>query len=732
MREFVPERGDQVHWDFVLSCFEPVTRVTGGIGSYTRLLLEQLQQVTIDGRPLNVLFFTGERQRSDELFQFCPTATVHFVPEFAHVGRSPLNNLGDPYRHFGYGIMRSMRVMARMGHTFGMVEMPDYSSEGYYVMKAARFGLLNVGATAVRLHSPLFMLHEDNDQLPWCDSSAFRFHDMERYCLEHADQVLYGGDAMLDRVCSLVSPALSAAVREKAVKIPHPWPHAEASKGKGVRGLRRRQRFGYVGRLEFRKGVDLLVEAAIEAMKEVPFELHFFGRDTDTWRQGSMRAHLNNLLRDTSLESRFVFHDYIPQKELWTNHLPKMDGFVFPSRFENYPNVLLEVLGFNRPTLVSQFGCMPEMGAEFGVKAFDPFNRAQFSQLLAATARKPVSPTLRKSYSKVRDEMNETTRRGYSAAVRNATPQPPRRKPTQPSITFVAAHYDQARFLPEFIASLKAEMRAGDEVIIVDDCSSPPEARKAKSLTESAGFKFMTTPVNSGPSVARNLAIRAATTDAIYVIDSDDLLDPDSTKVLRGALANHPEVDVVSGYFQAFEDESHCWAAYDPILETILLENSTHCGLLARRAVFEELGGYHEGQREHFEDWEFSMRLALSEYRVEVLPIISYRYRVRKKSSRNNTQLYRAGYSYEHAVRRALQAIDGKTFNWQRLARFMPTLYSRYQFGSGAPPAPSGAPVDAKVVRYELADRLNLMLKPTPMHGPLKSIAAWSLKLSGL
>lgn len=724
MIELVVDSAAPRHWDYVLTCFEPITRVTGGIGTYTRLLLEQLHELKVDDRPINILFFTGERQRSEEFSKFCPRAAVVFVPEQVRLGSSPLNNLGDPYRHFGVGIMRSMRLLERLGHSFGYVETPDYSAEGYYLIKARRFGLLKLGRTGVRLHSPLFMLHEDNDSIPWCDSSAFRFHDMERYCIQHADDVLFGGDAMRDRVFSLLPPDEAEDARRRAVKIPHPWPQ-EGDHPRSFRGLRRTQRFAYVGRLEFRKGVDLLVEAALEALDDVDFELHFYGRDTNTWRQASLREQLDRLVKEHPRASRFVFHDYVPQDQLWRDHLPTMDGFIFPSRFENYPNVLLEVLQFGKPTLVSQFGCMPEMGAEFpNVVSVDPFNKPVFAEQIVEAVKHGVPKKAKKtSYGAVQGRMNGTLRKGYLGRLQQPSTRV-KTKASQPSLTFVIAHYNQSKFIGELLDSLKSELIPGDDVIVVDDCSKPAEAKAARGVVTSRGFTFLSTERNSGPSKARNVGIAKVTTDCVYIVDADDLIEAGTTAVLRQALAADKSLEVVSGFFQAFEDEHHAWAAYDPIPETILIENTTHCGILARKEVFTRLGGYSDEQREHFEDWEFAMRLALTGVRVEVAPIVTYRYRVQKKTSRNNTRLERAGYSYEHALQRALSR-QPSAVDWKRLARVVPGLIvRREQAGSQA----SRDPSLPREVRYEVADRINLLVKPTPLHLPIKQLVAWGLR----
>lgn len=728
MRELLTDVAPATRWDFVLTCFEPITNVTGGIGTYSRLLLAELTRNAPKERALNVLFITSERQRSQELEELVPDGHVLFVPDVVRLGRNTLNNLQDPYRHFAFGMMRALRGLSAVGHQFSVLEVPDYSAEGYYVLKARKFGLLSVDSVCVRLHSPLFMLHEDNDTMPWCDASAFRFHDMERYCLKHADKVLFGGKAMLERVTSLCPAELAAAVNQKAVEVPHPWP--EPRPRLVNRAGKRPFRLGYVGRLEYRKGVDLLVEAALPAMERTPFELHLFGRDTATWRQSSMLAHMQRLITEQPAHARkFFFHDYVPQSQLWAKQLPSMDGFVFPSRFENYPNGLLEVLALGKPTLLSQHGCMPQMAESFDhVKVFDPNDVPAFTEVLTSSVgHKRNFGTAFRAYQSTRNDKTKRMRSAYFKLIDASTPRAPLSRGPKLAISFVVAHYNQSKWLPFLFSSIKREMEPGDEVLVVDDCSAPLEARSAEQLTRAAGFRYLQTPNNGGPSASRGLGLQEAKGDAFYIVDADDELELGSTAVLRHALANDPRLGVVTGMFQAFGDESHAWAAYDPIPETIFLENTTHCGVMARRGIIEGIGGYAVAQREHYEDWELNMRLALSGVPFEVVPIISYRYRVTKKLGRNTSRQHRAGYSYEHAVRRAIEYVDPSRVDWSRLSRLLVSALVRQQFGG--PAHASETPKGFREVRYEVADRFNLLVKPTPLHQPLRKLLAWGLDI---
>lgn len=704
------------HWDYVLTCFESVGAVSGGIGTYTRLLLEEFGRPSLGHGQRSVLLLNSARHAAERLDWLPPNVTVRSIPEAASIGGSQLNNLVDLYRQFSFNAMTELRALQERGDTFGYVEVPDFSAEGYYLLKARRYGLLRIDRVGVRLHSPLLMLHEDNDSRAEATSQAFRFYDEERTVYRLADDVLYGGDAMLQRVLALLPPELARQVRLKAVKIPHPWPPPRhLGRPLEQRSRARPKDIGYVGRLEWRKGVDLLVKAAVRLLEERPgaARFHFFGRDTQTFRGRSIRAYLDKLIPPHLVE-HFVFHDYVPQQELWSKHLPAMDGFVFPSRFENYPNVLLEVLELGRPVLVSSSGCMPEMAARFPtVTAYEPSDCAELARLLSSRVIDGSGPTdVRELYKQQREEMHARIVDGYSSLVR-ARPviTEAARADGLLSIAFIVAHYQQSAWLGSLLGSIESQRRPGDEVIVVDDCSSPEEADGALETVRAFGARYLTTPRNGGPSVSRNLGAAASKAELLYFVDADDELQPESVDLLRRVMAEHGDIDVTTGFFQAFGDEHHAWAAYDPTVPTILTENASHCGILIRRAVFEGVGGYQERQRLHFEDWELNMRLALSGARFEVVPVISYRYRVRKSAGRNSTHPEFFQSSYEGCLRRALGAFEAQVD-----PRVRELLVARLVGPERE------APKEPPVLRHRIADRVNGLLKRTPLHSTLKHV----------
>ena len=367
---------------------------------------------------------------------------------------------------------------------------------------------------------------------------------------------------------------------------------------------------------------------------------------------------------------------------------------------------------------------MPEMGSAFpNVTAVDPNDEAALGALL--TDRIAAAPEQADSFARYGGEaarMAALLDKGY----RKELARPVKRVPANlklPSIAFVAPHYNHAEWVTPLLASLKPQLREGDEIILVDDCSPAPHAARARELAEAAGATFLSTAVNSGPSVARNLGARSSKAELLYFIDADDELAASSVEPLRRAFALNRELEVASGFMRAFNDENHYWASYDPIPGTILLENSSHCGIVIRRRAFERSGGYSEKLRLHIEDSEFHARLAFAGARFEILPLVTYRYRVNKKTGRDAAQPELRMRSYENVVLSALASTPEAQLPtvWREMVLLLPALLRRngeLEEFAARPPH----------LRYRIADQVNAVLKKAAVHKPFKKLLGQALK----
>jgi glycosyltransferase involved in cell wall biosynthesis len=101
-----------------------------------------------------------------------------------------------------------------------------------------------------------------------------------------------------------------------------------------------------------------------------------------------------------------------------------------------------------------------------------------------------------------------------------------------PLVSIVTAVYNAARWLPETLASVKAQSFNDWEHLLIDDGSTDGSiAIVAAAMATDPRIRLLRTPQNSGPSAARNLGIESARGRFVAFLDADDLWLPD--KLLR-------------------------------------------------------------------------------------------------------------------------------------------------------------------------------------------------------
>ncbi len=602
-------------WDYAFTCYEPIVAVTGCIGTYMRLLLSALDASDDD---ISVLFLHGHEEDLSKLN--LRKVQAQYIPSKPKVAQSPMNFVGDAHDMFSLNVYRFLRALAKRGHTFNVAEFSDYGIEGYHTIKAVRLKLLDIPTTAVRLHSPHMMLLQDN-QMPIDGYTPHQLTRIERelYCLSHCSTVLFGGDAMRDRVLQ-ISSQYGIDSTQKCRKIPHPYPEAPVVKSKAQAAFRAaepkgletaRLRIGLIGRIETRKGSLQMIETICNSpelralIKDEGIEFSFMGKDTPLAHGGgTVCQKIYPLIWSAGIGEHFRFTGALSQQQLWSSELPFCDAFIFPSLFENFPNALLETLWLGRQTLVSSRGCMSEIGAPWQcVQSYDPLG-GQAAQALAQFLRACLAQKdgvaeagdCRAAYDRHRIDKSETMISGYrelrigsSMSAASVT-----RRDDLP-VAFIVPHHDMGGTLLQTLASIQKCRRNGDAIVVVDDCSDAENRQAASLLADRFGANYVQLEVSSGPSAARQAGVEACVQPVVQFVDADDVLVPDGVMLSRQALEVNPTIDGIVGIMKAFGVENHFWHPRDSSLLTVLEENYCHSGMLIRRSAIEAVG-VHEQQ----------------------------------------------------------------------------------------------------------------------------------------
>jgi len=109
-----------------------------------------------------------------------------------------------------------------------------------------------------------------------------------------------------------------------------------------------------------------------------------------------------------------------------------------------------------------------------------------------------------------------------------------------PSIAVVMPAYNAAQWIDETLASVLAQVRPADELIVVDDGSTDDTAARARAHR----VTVLTQP-NSGPAAAYNAGFDAARSDYAAMCPADDIWHPHKLEWQAQALARNPSIDVL-------------------------------------------------------------------------------------------------------------------------------------------------------------------------------------------
>jgi GT2 family glycosyltransferase len=198
------------------------------------------------------------------------------------------------------------------------------------------------------------------------------------------------------------------------------------------------------------------------------------------------------------------------------------------------------------------------------------------------------------------------------------------------TVAAVIPHYNRRDLLEPLFASLRAQTRPFDEIILVDNGSSDDSATLATSL----GAKVLRVDSNEGFAKAVNRGIASTQADWIAILNNDVTLAPDWLEILLKASASF-----ATGKTLSASDHSTIDGTFDEISRAAC---ALRCGsgkpdsptwnqprtirfapmtaALFRRNLFTDLGLLDETFGSYLEDVDFGIRCALAGHQGEYIP----------------------------------------------------------------------------------------------------------------
>jgi glycosyltransferase involved in cell wall biosynthesis len=199
-------------------------------------------------------------------------------------------------------------------------------------------------------------------------------------------------------------------------------------------------------------------------------------------------------------------------------------------------------------------------------------------------------------------------------------------------VSVIVIFKDAEHFLEEAIESVRAQTFRDWELLLVDDGSSDSSTAIARRQVEGDATRVRylehTDHANLGMSASRNLGLSQARGEFVSFLDADDLLVPGALEEQVSILRTHPRVGMVYGPLEYWygwtgrpEDGERDFVhpvgvrterIYEPpSLIRLFLQNIAFApsGMLLRRALVEQVGGYEESFRDLYEDQVFAAKI---------------------------------------------------------------------------------------------------------------------------
>jgi GT2 family glycosyltransferase len=199
----------------------------------------------------------------------------------------------------------------------------------------------------------------------------------------------------------------------------------------------------------------------------------------------------------------------------------------------------------------------------------------------------------------------------------------------RPTFSVVIPAFQAAATIGEAIASLRAQTLAAAEVIVCDDGSSDD---LDAALAPHRDVVRLIRQEHSGVSAARNVLLRAATSDFVVPLDADDIYAPTRLERLAELGEERPDLDILATDAEFVVDgrpAGRFQAANRFPVEGQEEEIFDRCFLICpamRRERLIAVGGYDE-RLGTAEDWDCCIRLIQAGARAGLVeePLLEYR-----------------------------------------------------------------------------------------------------------
>lgn len=317
--------------------------VKAGIGVYVYHLCQLLKS---KGHHVYLITDNHDGIKSNEAFN---GIDVRVVQTQTPIYKEIFSNYNLFYSQNVYQALKILSNEVRLD----IVEFSDYFGEAYFTILEKKInGFLSETPIVLKCHTPLY------ECLLAAHRSIEGHEDIivqEDFCIQNADALCAISHTLANQLKTRLS------ILKPIQVLLNPLGINEVKLSKYVAD--QPKTILYVGKLQYLKGTDLLVQAAMENLKKgLKFKVVLIGQDIDNHQQSLIE------MIPQEWQSNFEFLGFAERKDVLEafNHAYIS---IFPSRWEGLSNVCIEAITNGCPLILSDAGGLKELKkfGEFGL-----------------------------------------------------------------------------------------------------------------------------------------------------------------------------------------------------------------------------------------------------------------------------------------------------------------------------------------------------------------------------
>lgn len=231
-----------------------------------------------------------------------------------------------------------------------IIQTPIWDSLGFYALFDSRFNLV------VTLHTSMKTIFEGVYHI----NEEVEFHiEVEEYLLNKSKFIVSNSKAIEKQYNQYYNDACEG----KTFLIPHGLEDMRkfVKNNKKLSDNSDNIEILFVGRLEYRKGIDIIFECIPYICKKYNNVIFRFCGDNKINMPNSEKNYKDYFLsKYNKFSERVIFEGYISDEEI-IDRYSNCDIFIAPSRFESFGLIFLEAMIFSKPVIGTNIGGIPEV-----------------------------------------------------------------------------------------------------------------------------------------------------------------------------------------------------------------------------------------------------------------------------------------------------------------------------------------------------------------------------------